>query len=45
VFFQSTVPGPSCDPAVASAQPIYEQCAKLAVMPLGGAITTRADWN
>jgi len=45
VFFQSSVTGPSCDPAVASAQPIYEQCAKLAVMPLGGAITTRADWN
>jgi hypothetical protein len=44
-FFQSVRPGPSCDPTVAATQPLNEQCAKLAVMPLGGAITTRADWN
>lgn len=34
VFFQA-----------ATSVPTYEQYAKLAVMPLGGAITTRADWN
>lgn len=45
LYFQADLAGPSCDPAAALAQPIYEQCAKLAVMPLGGAITTRADWN
>jgi prepilin-type N-terminal cleavage/methylation domain-containing protein len=45
LFFQADLPGPSCDPAASPSQPVYEQCAKLAVMPLGGAITTRADWN
>jgi prepilin-type N-terminal cleavage/methylation domain-containing protein len=34
VFFQSTI-----------SVPTYEAQAKLAVMPLGGAITTRTDWN
>lgn len=43
IFFQSVVPGPSCTAAVS--QETFEQCAKLAVMPLGGTITTRADWN
>jgi prepilin-type N-terminal cleavage/methylation domain-containing protein len=45
IFFQAALPGPSCDPTASPAQPRFEQCAKLAVMPLGGAITTRADWN
>jgi prepilin-type N-terminal cleavage/methylation domain-containing protein len=45
LFFQANRPGPSCEPAASPSQPVYEQCAKLAVMPLGGAITTRADWN
>jgi prepilin-type N-terminal cleavage/methylation domain-containing protein len=45
IFFQSVVPGPSCNPAAGPSEQTYEQCAKLAVMPLGGAITTRADWN
>lgn len=34
IFFQATISVPS-----------YEAQAKLAVMPLGGAITTRTDWN
>lgn len=34
IFFQSSISVPS-----------YESLAKLAVMPLGGAITTRTDWN
>ena len=34
VFFQYLIAGPD-----------YEQKAKLAVMPLGGAINTRMDWN
>jgi prepilin-type N-terminal cleavage/methylation domain-containing protein len=34
LFFQAAIAGPS-----------YEQLAKLSIMPLGGAITTRADWN
>jgi prepilin-type N-terminal cleavage/methylation domain-containing protein len=42
LFFQAVIPGPDCQAATA---PLNEQCAKLAVMPLGGAITTRADWN
>jgi prepilin-type N-terminal cleavage/methylation domain-containing protein len=45
IFFKAVLPGPSCDPTVAQPQPIYEQCAKLAVMPLGGAINTHADWK
>ena len=45
LFFQANRPGPSCDPAASPSQPVYEQCAKLAILPLGGAITTRADWN
>lgn len=45
LFFQANRPGPSCDPAASTSQPVYEQCAKLAVMPLGGAIITRTDWN
>jgi prepilin-type N-terminal cleavage/methylation domain-containing protein len=44
-FFQAVRPGPSCDPTAGATQPLNEQCAKLAVMPLGGAITTRMDWN
>jgi prepilin-type N-terminal cleavage/methylation domain-containing protein len=34
MFFQAAIAGPD-----------YEQLAKLSVMPLGGAITTRTDWN
>jgi hypothetical protein len=46
LFFQSNPPGTSCDPAASSPpQVVHDQCAKLAVMPLGGAILTRADWN
>jgi prepilin-type N-terminal cleavage/methylation domain-containing protein len=41
LFFQSAVPGPDCNTATT---PVYEQCAKLSIMPLGGAITTRTDW-
>lgn len=41
LFFQATIPGPDCN---GNGVPVYEQCAKLAIMPLGGAITTRADW-
>lgn len=44
-FFKAVLPGPSCDPTAPAPQPLNEQCGKLAVMPLGGAITTRADWN
>lgn len=42
-FFKAVLPGPSCDPPTTVG--LNEQCGKLAVMPLGGAITTRADWN
>jgi len=35
VFFQSTI----------AAGPAYEQLAKLSIMPLGGSITARTDWN
>lgn len=45
LFFQADVPGASCTPTATPSQQVYEQCAKLAIMPLGGAITTRADWN
>jgi prepilin-type N-terminal cleavage/methylation domain-containing protein len=45
IFFQSIFPGPSCDPAVPSSNPLTDQCGKLAVMPLGGAITTLVGWN
>jgi prepilin-type N-terminal cleavage/methylation domain-containing protein len=34
MFFQAAIAGPD-----------YEQLAKLAVMPLGGSINTRIDWN
>ncbi|HEY6177804.1 MAG TPA: prepilin-type N-terminal cleavage/methylation domain-containing protein [Kofleriaceae bacterium] len=44
VFFQSALPGPSCDPTVPPTQSLFEQCAKLSVMRLGGAINTRTDW-
>lgn len=44
-FFKAVLPGPSCDPLVPTTMPLNEQCGKLAVMPLGAAITTRADWN
>jgi prepilin-type N-terminal cleavage/methylation domain-containing protein len=44
-FFKAVRPGPNCDPLVPTTVPLNEQCGKLAVMPLGGAITTRADWN
>ena len=42
-FFKAVLPGPSCDPPTTAG--LNEQCGKLAVLPLGGAITTRADWN
>jgi prepilin-type N-terminal cleavage/methylation domain-containing protein len=42
-FFKAVFPGPSCDPPTTVG--LNEQCGKLAVLPLGGAITTRADWN
>jgi len=42
MFFQNVIPGPDCQAATA---PLNDQCAKISVMPLGGAITTRADWN
>ena len=45
LFFQANRPGTSCDPTATPSGPVYELCAKLAVMPLGGAINTRADWN
>lgn len=45
MFFQSALPGPSCDPAAGATQALFEQCAKLAIMPLGGAISTQTDWN
>jgi len=41
IFFQSAVPGPDCNTATT---PVYEQCAKLSIMQLGGAITTHTDW-
>jgi prepilin-type N-terminal cleavage/methylation domain-containing protein len=41
VFFQASTTGPDCSTATT---PVYEQCGKLSIMPLGGAITTRADW-
>jgi hypothetical protein len=44
-FFKAVLPGPSCDPLVPATVPLNEQCGKLAVMPLGAAITTQADWN
>jgi prepilin-type N-terminal cleavage/methylation domain-containing protein len=34
LFFQAAIAGPP-----------YEQFAKMSIMPLGGAITTRTDWN
>lgn len=43
LFFKAVLPGPSCDPPTTAG--LNEQCGKLAVLPLGGAITTRADWN
>jgi prepilin-type N-terminal cleavage/methylation domain-containing protein len=42
LFFEASVAGPDC---MTATTPLNEQCGKLAVMPLGGAITTRADWN
>jgi prepilin-type N-terminal cleavage/methylation domain-containing protein len=41
LFFQSAIPGPDCNTATT---PVYEQCGKLSIMRLGGAITTRPDW-
>jgi prepilin-type N-terminal cleavage/methylation domain-containing protein len=41
LFFESAIPGPDCNTATT---PVYEQCAKLSIMRLGGAITTHADW-
>jgi prepilin-type N-terminal cleavage/methylation domain-containing protein len=43
LFFQADLPGTDC--ATASPQAAREQCAKLAIMPLGGSIYTRVDWN
>ena len=34
MFFQAAIAGPD-----------YEQLAKVSVMPLGGSINTRTDWN
>jgi prepilin-type N-terminal cleavage/methylation domain-containing protein len=34
LFFQAAIAGPA-----------YEQLARMSIMPLGGAITTRPDWN
>lgn len=45
IFFQAVLPGPSCDPTVPASVPLNAQCGKLAVMPLGGAITTLPGWN
>jgi prepilin-type N-terminal cleavage/methylation domain-containing protein len=42
LFFESATAGPDCETATT---PLNEQCARLAVMPLGGAITTVAGWN
>ncbi len=42
LFFQAVIPGPDCQTA---AGPLNDQCGKISVMPLGGAITTRPDWN
>jgi hypothetical protein len=41
LFFQAAIAGPDCNTATT---PVYEQCAKLSIMPLGGAITTHTDW-
>jgi prepilin-type N-terminal cleavage/methylation domain-containing protein len=41
LFFQAALPGPDCTVA---GPPLYEQCAKISIMQLGGAITTHADW-
>jgi prepilin-type N-terminal cleavage/methylation domain-containing protein len=45
LFLQASLPGPSCDPAVTPTVPLFEQCARVSVMQLGGAIYTRTDWN
>lgn len=45
IFFQAALSGPSCEPTATPGVPLNEQCGELEVMPLGGAITTRADWN
>ena len=45
VFLQPALPGPSCDPTVTPTVPLFEQCARVSVMQLGGAIYTRTDWN
>jgi prepilin-type N-terminal cleavage/methylation domain-containing protein len=44
LFFQAALPGPVCNP-VGPSPSLHEQCGKLSVMPLGGAITTQTDWN
>jgi prepilin-type N-terminal cleavage/methylation domain-containing protein len=44
VFFQAANPEVDCH-SPPSPRLLYEQCAKLSIMPLGGAITTRTDWN
>jgi hypothetical protein len=49
-FTSQCRPNGTCDPRTvffqaAIAGPAYEQLSKLSVMPLGGAITTRTDWN
>ena len=46
MFFQAAInvvaiASPDCQTATT---PVYEQCGKLSVMQLGGAITTSADW-
>jgi prepilin-type N-terminal cleavage/methylation domain-containing protein len=49
-FSSTCKPDGTCDPRTvffqyAVAGPDFEQKAKLAIMPLGGAINTRMDWN
>jgi len=49
-FVSECRPDGTCDPRTlffqaATAAPSYEQLGKLSIMPLGGAVTTRADWG
>lgn len=45
IFFKAVLPGPNCDPTVPATVPLNDQCGKLAVLPLGGAISTSMNWN
>jgi len=44
-FFKAVLPGPSCDPTLPTTVPLNDQCGKLAVLQLGGAINTHMDWK